>query len=155
MTGSRLAVAALSAAMLLTSLPAAAAPGSAGPMATINRAIVAFNKGDGKTWTAQCASPVVIVDDFPPYTWAGATGCANWWNAYVADAKKNAHTDGVVTLGTPWHVDVTGDSAYVVAPATYAYKQSGKGMSLAGVFTLALKKGAAGWLITGWSWADH
>ncbi len=156
MNASRFAIAALSAAVLLTYLPAAAAaPAAAGPAATVNRAVAAFNKGDMKTWAAQCASPAVIVDDFAPYTWAGETACADWWSAYVADAKKNGHTDGMVTLGAAWHADVTGSSAYVVTPATYTYKQGGKAMSLGGVFTFALKKGASGWLITGWSWADH
>ncbi|MDQ6768152.1 MAG: hypothetical protein M3Z41_10125, partial [Candidatus Eremiobacteraeota bacterium] len=65
-------------------------------------------------------------------------------------------TDEIVTLGTPWHVDVTGDRAYVVVPVTYAYKQNGKpGMESASVFTVALQKIAAGWRITGWAWAKH
>jgi ketosteroid isomerase-like protein len=83
-------------------------------------------------------------------------GLRRWSNAYDANAKQNGITDGIVTLGTPWHVDVTGDRAYVVNPVTYTYKQRGQPVVESGsVFTLALRKVAAGWRITGWAWARH
>jgi hypothetical protein len=59
-------------------------------------------------------------------------------------------------LGKPWQVQVHGDRAYVVVPATYTYKQRGKAETESGsIFTLALKKVAAGWRITAWAWAAH
>ena len=85
-----------------------------------------------------------------------ANACANWAAAYDANAKANGITDGWVKLGTPMHVDVDGDSAYVVVPATYTYKQHGKPVAETGsVFTVALKKTAAGWRITAWAWGEH
>ncbi len=133
----------------------AAASDAADAMATVNQYIDGFNKSDAKTMVAACASPANILDDFPPHVWSGATACADWWNAFTATAKKAAFTDNVVTVGKPWHVDVSGSLAYVVVPTTYTFKDHGKAVATAGVMTLVLKKTAAGWRITSWAWADH
>ena len=105
---------------------------------------------------AVCDSDVSILDEFPPHAWRGATACADWfkdWNAYN---EKNGVTDPVAALGTPWSVDVNGDRAYFVSPATYTYKQGGKPIKeLHSVFTVALRKSPSGWRITAWAWAKH
>lgn len=144
---------------------AIAAAGTAGParasqenavMATVNRFIDGFNKGDAKMELGACAGSASIIDDFPPHEWQGTTACADWASAYAADAKKTNVTDGVVTLGKPWRVDVTGNRAYVVAPATFAYKDHGKSVTETGaVFTVALQNLPSGWRITGWAWSRH
>jgi SnoaL-like protein len=122
----------------------------------VHRFVDAFNKGDMKAAVASCAAQASIIDEFPPHEWHGAGACTTWMAEYDADAKKNAITDGAVTLGKPWHVDVAGVRAYVVAPADYAYKQKGKSVRESGpVFTVALQKGNGGWLIKGWAWAKH
>jgi hypothetical protein len=138
------------------------APGSAiasdqtDVMASVHQFIDGLDKGDAKTALAACASPASIIDDFPPHEWHGPTACADWLNAFSADSQKNGITDGIVTLGTPWHVDVTGDRAYVVVPANYAYKENGKPVTESGsIFTVALEKIAVGWRITGWTWSKH
>ncbi len=125
-------------------------------MATVRQFIDGFNKGDVKSALAACASPVSIVDEFPPYAWQGANACADWANDFEANAKKNGITDSVVTLQKPKHVDVTGDRAYVVVPTNYDYKVKGKKTSQKGsIMALALQKTPAGWRITGWSWATR
>lgn len=128
---------------------------NAGAMATFNQFIDGFNKGDAKTAVAACASPASVIDEFPPHHWQGATACADWFRAFDAVAKGAGITNATVTLGKPWHVDVSGDVAYIVAPATYAYKVRGKPASESGIFTLSLTRGAAGWRITAWAWAKH
>ena len=131
-------------------------PQSAEVLATVNQFVDGFNTGDVKKGLAACAPSASIVDEFPPHEWHGANACANWAAAYDANAKANGITDGWVKLGTPMHVDVDGDSAYVVVPATYTYKQHGKPVAETGsVFTVALKKTAAGWRITAWAWGEH
>jgi ketosteroid isomerase-like protein len=134
----------------------AAASEQTAVMATVHQFIDGLNKGDAKTALAACASPAVIIDDFPPHVWNGPTACADWATAFNADSKKNLNTDAVVTLGKPWHVNVTGARAYVVVPANFAYKHHGKPVIESGsIYTVALKKVAAGWRITGWAWAQH
>ena len=115
-----------------------------------------LNKGDTKTAVAACAAPSSIIDEFPPHEWQGATACADWANDFEAYNKKNGITDPIATLGKPKHVDITGDRAYVVVPATYTYKQNGKRVTESGsILTVALQKSAAGWRMTGWAWAKH
>ena len=123
-------------------------------MMSVHQFIDGFNKGDVKTALAACAEQTSIIDDFPPHEWHGPGACAAWANDFGADAQKKGITDEFVSLGKPRHVDITADRAYVVAPATYAYKRKGKPVQEAGAtITLALQKVAAGWRITGWSWA--
>jgi hypothetical protein len=125
-------------------------------VATVQQFIDGLNKGDTTTALAACSAQAAIIDEFPPHEWQGQGACSAWLTAYVADSKKNGITDGVVTLGTPWHVDVTGSRAYVVTPADYAYKQNGKTVTeTQSILTVALEKTAGGWRITGWAWARH
>jgi len=122
-------------------------------LSTVNQFVNTFNKGDVKAMVTTCAEQTSIIDEFPPHEWHGAGACARWASDYDADNKKNAITDGVVTLGKPRHVDVTGDRAYVVVPADYGYKMKGKPMKENGsMLTVVLQKSAAGWRIAAWSW---
>jgi ketosteroid isomerase-like protein len=132
----------------------AAASDQTDAMATVRQFIDGFNKGDVKSAVAACASPVSIVDDFPPYAWQGPTACADWAADFEATAKNEGITDPVVTLQKPRLVDVVGDRAYVVVPASYDYKAKGKKVKESGAtFTVALQKLPAGWRITGWAWS--
>ena len=134
----------------------AAASDQTDAMAVVNRFIDAMNKGDTKTGIATCATPSSIIDEFPPYGWQGATACADWATDFDAYNKKNGITDPVATIGKPRHVDVTGDRAYAVVPASYSYKEKGKKLTESGsLFTAALQKSSAGWVITGWAWSKH
>jgi hypothetical protein len=153
----RLSAIAFAGAMLLAGTAGQAkASAQSDVMATVNQFVDGFNKGDVKSALAACAPSAIIIDDFSPHEWSGAGACATWVAAYGADADKRGITDGVVTLATPWRVDVTGERAYAVIPATYAYKQHGKPVTETGaVITIALQKLPAGWRITGWAWSRH
>ena len=71
-------------------------------------------------------------------------------------SKKDGDTGGRVTLGTPFHVDITGDVAYVVVPATFSYSHKGTTVTQKNsVWTLVLKKTSTGWLISAWAWGAH
>ncbi len=153
---SRFTVACLATAIAFSCVPGVStAADTSGVSAAVDRAVAAFNQGNMKAWAASCASPASIVDDFAPHSWQGPTACADWASAYAVYSKHMGITGGVVTLGTAWHLTVNGNHAYAVYPATYTFKQHGKPMKEAGVFTLALQKGSAGWLISGWAWAQH
>lgn len=122
-------------------------------VATVHQFNDSLNKGDAKTALAACAAPSSIIDEFPPHEWQGPTACADWANDFEAYNKKTGVTDPNVKLGKPKHVDITGDRAYVVVPATYTYKENGKRHTEShSILTVALQKGADGWRITGWAW---
>src|ERR1039458_5259462 len=138
---------------LLAAGPAAASE-KTDVMMLVHQFVDGFNKGDTKTAMAACADQTSIIDEFPPHEWHGAGACSTWAKDYEVEAKKKAIPDGVVTLGKPRHIDITGDLAYVVVPADYTFKQNGKAMKETGsIFTLVLQKGSAGWRITAWTWS--
>ena len=59
-----------------------------------------------------------------------------------------------MNVGDPSHVDVTGDTAYVVAPATMTFMLNGQLVRQTGAtFTAALRKVAGQWRIAAWAWA--
>jgi len=123
-------------------------------LVAVNRFVDGFNKGDMKALLTYCANETSIIDEFPPHEWHGAGACQRWMDDYNANAKQNGITDGLVTLGKPSHVDVTGDRAYVVIPSTYTWKQKGIPMREDGsAFAFAMHKEKAGWRFVGWSWA--
>jgi len=118
-----------------------------------------FDNLDDKTLPTAlsvCDSPTSILDEFPPHVWYGPTACADWYKALTAYDEKSGIKDTAAKLGTAWTVDVSGDRAYFVGPATYTYKQNGKPVSEPrAVFTVALRKTDAGWRITSWTWSKH
>jgi len=143
--------------VLATTLVAMASPARAQQADVVNavsRFVDGFNKGDTKALTASCAVETSIIDEFPPHEWHGIKACAQWAKDYNRNAKKSGITDGLVVLGTPSHVDVTGDRAYVVIPSDYTWKEKGKAMKETGSsFTFAMQKVGPTWKIAGWSWA--
>ena len=139
---------------LLAATPATASDTS-DVVAVINHYNDSFNKNDAKAADALCTSQTIIIDDFAPHAWQGASTCADWWNALAADSKKRGITEPKVTLGKAWHVEVTGDRAYAVYSTHYDYKLNGKPTTEQGVWTFALQKMADGWRIAGWAWAQH
>jgi len=139
---------------LLAATPATASDTS-DVVAVINHYNDSFNKNDAKAADALCTSQTIIIDDFAPHAWQGASTCADWWNALAADSKKRGITEPKVTLGKAWHITVTGDRAYAVYSTHYDYKLNGKPTTEQGVWTFALQKMADGWRIAGWAWAQH
>jgi ketosteroid isomerase-like protein len=124
------------------------------PVAAVRQYIDAFNKGDAKAMAACFAVPGSILDGLAPHLWHGPTACEDWYRDVLAAAEHEGATDYLVTIGTPLHANVTGESAYVVVPATMTFKIRGKQITQSGAtFTIALRKHADGWRITAWAWA--
>ena len=123
-------------------------------MAPINKFLEAFNKGDvaGAAATHAAGADLVILDEVSPYLWRGAQAVQAWAADLDADAKKRGITDQKVTLGSPTRTETAGAGAYVVVPAVYTFTEKGVPMREAAQMTFALKKGAGGWLIHGWTW---
>jgi hypothetical protein len=145
----------LGAALVASILPTPVCAADAGVTATVRQFVDGFNTGDPKRAVPACADRAMIIDDFPPHRWEGSA-CADWARDVAAANKSAGITGGIVTLGKPWHVTISRNLAYVVVPATYTYKLHGKPVTESGsVFTLVLKKSAAGWRITAWAWAQH
>lgn len=133
-------------------LPAVAAAANAPLMAPVHQFIDSFNKGDVKAAEAAHKPSVAIIDEMAPHIWTGPGAFKAWAAALMADAKKRGDTDQSVTVSDPVREEMTGDRAYLVVPAVYAFKEKGAAMKEEGQMTFALQKGAAGWKIAGWTW---
>ena len=124
------------------------------PMAAINQYLDAFNKGDKETMAATFAVPGSILDGMAPHVWQGPTAAQDWYRDVLIEGEQHGASDYFVTLGEPLHNNITGDSAYVVVPATMKFKvQSQEILQTGAMFTVGLRKLAEGWRIAAWAWA--
>ena len=123
-------------------------------MAAVRRYVNAFNSGDTKAMADAFAAPGSILDGLPPHAWHGPTATQDWYRDVMLEGEQHGASGYVVSLGEPLHNDVTGDSAYVVVPATMTFKLHGKKMTQSGaIFTVALHRLADGWRIASWAWS--
>ena len=124
------------------------------PLETVHQYIDAFNKGDGQTMAATFAVPGSILDGMAPHVWQGPTASQDWYRDVLIEGEQHGASDYFVTLGEPLHNNITGDSAYVVVPATMTFKVRGQQVTQTGaIFTVALRRLAEGWRIGAWAWA--
>ena len=143
-------------AVFLLAVSAAASAGTpdAQLMAPIQKFMDSFNKGDmaAAAATHAATADLTIIDEVPPYLWRGPQAFQTWGADLESDSKKNGITDQMVTISAATREETSGDQAYVVVPAVYAFKQRGVAMHEKAQMTFVLKKGEGGWLIHGWSW---
>ena len=129
-------------------------PSSTDPVSVVQQYLDAFNNADVHAMAALCADPMSILDGMAPHVWHGATASQDWYRDVLIEGEHAGAKNYNVTLDKPRHADVTGDAAYVVAPATMKFKVHGKQVTQSGaVFTFALHKVSAGWRIASWAWA--
>ncbi|WP_206306907.1 nuclear transport factor 2 family protein [Streptomyces sp. F001] len=124
------------------------------PMAAVVQYVDAFNHSDAKAMAATCADPMQILDGMAPHVWQGPTAGEEWWRDVLTEGEHVGASDYHITLDEPRHVDVTGDHAYVVVPATMTFALQGRQVTQTGsVFTVALRKVDTEWRLTAWAWA--
>jgi hypothetical protein len=124
------------------------------PIAAVHQYIDGFNKGDAKLMAATFAVPRSILDGMAPHVWQGPTAARDWHRDVLVEGEHHGASGYLVTLGEPFHNNVTDDSAYVVVPATMTFKVHDKQVTQTGaVFTVALRKFAEVWRIAAWAWA--
>ena len=123
-------------------------------LAVVRHYIDAFNNGDPKAMAACFAVPGSILDGMAPHVWSGPKAAEDWYRDVLIEAEHHGASEYFVTLNKPLHANVTGDSAYVVFPATMTFKLHRKQVTQSGaIFTTALRKSADGWRIAAWAWA--
>ena len=125
-------------------------------IAAVRQYIDVFNKGNGEAMAAIFAVPGSILDGMPPHVWQGPTASQDWYRDVLIEGEQHSASDYFVTLGEPLHNTITGESAYVVVPATMTFKVQGQQVTQTGaVFTVALRKLPEGWRIAAWAWAKR
>ena len=124
------------------------------PMATVRHYIDCFNRGDSKAMAAAFAVPMSILDGMAPHVWHGPTATQDWYRDVLVEGEHAGASGYLITLGEPRHVNVTGDRAYVVVPATMTFRLQGTQVTQTGsTFTVALRKLDEGWRVMAWAWA--
>ena len=145
-----LASAAMAAGALLASGACAATDDVTAPIVQF---IAAFDKGDIKAAAATHENDnLTITDEVAPYSWKGPHAFEGWVHDLMADDAKAGLSGESVAISAPSRIETSGDSAYVVVPAVYSFKDHGAPMSESAQMTFALHRGAAGWKITAWTW---
>ena len=104
---------------------------------------------------ATCADDAAVIDDIPPFEWRGPGACPRWRKDNDGYAKKEEITDATFTMGNPQQLIISEDRAYVVLPTTFALRQKGRRVRGTATSTLVLRKTAAGWRITAWTWGTQ
>ena len=123
-------------------------------MAAVLQYVDAFNSGDPKAMAATCADPMQILDGMSPHVWQGPTASDEWYRDVLTEGEHLGASGYNIALGEPRHVDVTGDYAYVVVPATMTFDLRGQSITQTGsVFTVALRKLGTEWRLAAWAWA--
>ena len=124
------------------------------PIAAVRQYLDGFNKGDARVMAASFANTGSILDGMAPHVWQGPTAAQDWYRDVLIEGKQYGASGYSVTVGEPLHNNVTGDSAYIVLPATMKFKLGDKQITQSGaIFTVALRKLAEGWRIAAWAWA--
>ena len=116
-------------------------------------AVARYNDGDAELMAATFDVPGSILDGMAPHLWQGPTATRDWYRDVLAEGERHGASGYFVTLETPLHDDVTGDSAYVVVPATMSFTVDGNKVTQIGaVFTVALRQRPDGWRLAAWAW---
>ena len=92
------------------------------PIAAVRKYVDAFNRGDAAVMATTFAVPGSILDGMAPHVWQGPTATQDWYRDVLVEGKQHGASDYFITLDEPLHNNVTGDSAYVVVPATMTFK---------------------------------
>ena len=122
--------------------------------ATVRQYIDAFNKGDVKVMCSLFAVPGAILDRMAPHLWQGPTAAQDWYKDVLTEGEHLGASGYFVTLGESRHVNVTGDAAYVVVPATMTFKLRGQQVTQTGArYVVALRRLPEDWRIAAWAWA--
>ena len=124
------------------------------PMGAVLHYVESFNNGDSAAMAATCADPMQILDGMSPHVWQGPTAAEDWWKDVLAEGEHLGASGYHIALGEPRHVDVDGQNAYVVVPASMTFDLRGNQVKQTGsVWTVALRKVAADWRLAAWAWA--
>lgn len=135
-------------------VPGPALATSVDPATVVRRYVDAFNRGDAQGMAECFASHGSILDGMAPHFWMGPSAPSDWYRDVLAEGEHLGAGEYHATLGEPAHNNVTGDSAYLVVPASMTLKLKGQPIRQDGAtFTFALKREGGDWRIAAWAWA--
>jgi hypothetical protein len=103
---------------------------------------------------------IAVIDLFPPFYWHGTSEIAIWYSMIMPNGDRSLRQH--VELGSPYIVTIgsgekrstsgTGDTAYVVVPATLTYNFNGKQQTTKAVYSWTLRHEGGRWRVCAHSW---
>lgn len=126
----------------------------AGIATTIKTMMDGFNKGDIAAVKAIHIVDPTIVDNVAPFVWSGPGSFGKWLGDLGKAEAAAGKTEGNVWFGESVDEQIAGDTAYVVAPCRYTYKQGGKTVREEGFIAFVLVKVGVAWKVSSWTWAS-
>jgi ketosteroid isomerase-like protein len=124
------------------------------PQSVVNAYLDAFNRADSAAMARCFAREGSILDGMAPHLWVGPSAASDWYRDVLIEGEHLDAGDYHATLGEPTHNNVTGDCAYLVAPASMTFTLKGQPIRQEGAtFTFALKREGGEWRIAAWAWA--
>lgn len=142
----------LTGALLLAFVPGAQAGDEAGVKTAIDQFSAAFHSGDSDAAKKFLTAHTVILDDVAPYYWAGTNAFESWQADLTKASTARGMSEEDAELGAPTRVEVSGDHAYAVLPATQTFTMKGRHMREKAQLTFILVQDAGSWKITSWTW---
>ena len=120
---------------------------------TISQFSAALHAGDSKAAKNFLTARTVILDDVAPYYWGGTNAFESWQADLAKASTARGMSEEDAQLGAPTRVEVTGDHAYAILPATHIFKMNGRMMHEVAQLTFILVKDmGSDWKITSWTW---
>jgi hypothetical protein len=92
---------------------------------------------------------ITIVDEFAPHLWSGPDAPKAWLEAYGTLGQSEGH----IQYGRPARAEIEADTAYVIVPTRYTYKDHGAPMVEEAQMTYVLAHEGSAWKIRGWTWS--
>jgi ketosteroid isomerase-like protein len=131
------------------------ASASAAEAAPVMAAVTAYLKNPSPAGGAAHPSDGMIIDNFAPYFWQGPSAFSDWWTDLRKRDAANQISDVHVSIGPPIKVIVSGARAFAEVPIHMTLSAKGAPQQEDGVFTMALEKGAGGWMVDAWAYAKR
>ena len=120
---------------------------------TIDQFSAALHAGDSKAAKNFLGARTVILDDVAPYYWGGANAFENWQADLAKASTARGMSEEDAILGAPTRVEISGDLAYAILPATHTFKMKGRMMREVAQLTFTLTKDTGrDWKIISWAW---
>jgi len=121
--------------------------------AQISAVASALNAGNASALKNAFTADAVIVDEFPPFKWAGAGAGVVWFTDFSAFAKKLKISAAHATPHDAKYYEHDAKTAYVVVPTDFKYAVSGKPAAETGAWTFVFVKRGGRLKIASMTWA--
>lgn len=121
------------------------------PLVVVRGLVDAINEGHNSAGLAVMTDDVVIIDDVPPFRWAGQEGAEQWLRRLAMTRKKLSAN---VTIDSA-DVRIAQERAYVVAPGVLHGSSAQGEFQMSGLLSSTLVERDGRWLVDSLVWSNH